>query len=54
MSFPKMEQMSRSPASQSVWEPSFRMVDSRLENEIIPSLIEGAEILSMKFGYARG
>lgn len=33
--------------------PSFRMVASRLENEIIPSLVEGAEILSMKFGYAR-
>lgn len=33
--------------------PSFRMVASRLENEIIPSLMEGAEILSMKFGYAR-
>jgi DNA-binding IclR family transcriptional regulator len=34
--------------------PSFRMVASRLENEIIPSLMEGAEILSMKLGYARG
>ena len=33
--------------------PSFRMVASRLENEIIPSLVEGAEMLSMKFGYAR-
>ena len=33
--------------------PSFRMVTSRLENEIIPSLMEGAEMLSMKFGYAR-
>ncbi len=33
--------------------PSFRMVASRLEDEIIPSLTEGAEILSMKFGYAR-
>ena len=33
--------------------PSFRMVASRLENEIIPSLLEGAEMLSMKFGYAR-
>jgi DNA-binding IclR family transcriptional regulator len=33
--------------------PSFRMVASRLENEIVPSLLEGAEILSMKFGYAR-
>ncbi|HLO27162.1 MAG TPA: IclR family transcriptional regulator [Geobacteraceae bacterium] len=33
--------------------PSFRMVSSRLENEIIPSLMEGAEMLSLKFGYAR-
>lgn len=33
--------------------PSFRMVASRIENEIVPSLMEGAEILSMKFGYAR-
>lgn len=33
--------------------PSFRMVASRLENEIIPSLQEGAELLSMKFGYAK-
>lgn len=33
--------------------PSFRMMTSRLENEIIPSLREGAEVLSMKFGYAR-
>jgi len=33
--------------------PSFRMVTTRLENEIIPSLMEGAEMLSMKFGYAR-
>ncbi len=33
--------------------PSFRMVTSRLESEIIPSLMEGAEMLSMKFGYAR-
>lgn len=33
--------------------PSFRMVASRLENEIIPSLQEGAEMLSMKFGYAK-
>lgn len=33
--------------------PSFRMVASRLENEIIPSLCDGAEMLSMKFGYAR-
>lgn len=33
--------------------PSFRMITSRLEDEIIPSLREGAEILSMKFGYAK-
>ncbi|WP_298273432.1 IclR family transcriptional regulator [Geobacter sp.] len=33
--------------------PSFRMITSRLENEIIPSLKEGAEILSLKFGYAK-
>ena len=33
--------------------PSFRMVTTRLESEIIPSLMEGAEMLSMKFGYAR-
>jgi hypothetical protein len=28
------------------------MVSDRIENEIIPSLQEGAEALSMKFGYA--
>jgi DNA-binding IclR family transcriptional regulator len=33
--------------------PAFRMLTERLENEIIPSLIEGAEALSGKFGYAR-
>jgi DNA-binding IclR family transcriptional regulator len=33
--------------------PSFRMLADRLENEIIPSLVEGAEMLSMKFGYAK-
>jgi DNA-binding IclR family transcriptional regulator len=32
--------------------PSFRMLAERLENEIIPSMLEGAEILSGKFGYA--
>lgn len=32
--------------------PSFRMMSDRLEKEIIPSLMEGAEILSQKFGYA--
>jgi DNA-binding IclR family transcriptional regulator len=33
--------------------PSFRMLQERLEIEIIPSMMEGAEILSMKFGYAK-
>ncbi len=33
--------------------PSFRMVADRLESEIIPSLREGAEMLSIRFGYAR-
>jgi DNA-binding IclR family transcriptional regulator len=33
--------------------PSFRMLQDRLEQEIIPSMIEGAEELSMKFGYAK-
>jgi DNA-binding IclR family transcriptional regulator len=33
--------------------PSFRMLADRLENEIIPSLTEGAETLSMKFGYVK-
>lgn len=33
--------------------PSFRMLAGRLESEIIPSMLEGAEILSEKFGYAR-
>ncbi len=32
--------------------PSFRMFTDRLENEIIPSMIQGAEMLSEKFGYA--
>jgi DNA-binding IclR family transcriptional regulator len=32
--------------------PSFRMLADRLETEIIPSLMEGGEILSAKFGYA--
>ncbi len=32
--------------------PSFRMFAERLENEIIPSMLEGAVILSEKFGYA--
>ncbi|AJE02829.1 IclR family transcriptional regulator [Geobacter pickeringii] len=33
--------------------PSFRMITSRLEGELIPSLKEGAETLSLKFGYAK-
>ncbi len=31
--------------------PAFRMLAERLENEIIPSLKEGAELLSGRFGY---
>lgn len=31
--------------------PSFRMVRERIENEIVPSLIEGAGLISEKFGY---
>jgi len=33
--------------------PSFRMLQERLEQEIIPSMLEEAEVLSMKFGYAK-
>lgn len=33
--------------------PSFRMLQERLEIEIIPSMRESAEILSMKFGYVK-
>ncbi len=33
--------------------PSFRMLQERLEIEIIPSMVEGAKVLSMKFGYAQ-
>lgn len=33
--------------------PSFRMLADRLEDEIVPSLLEGAEMLSLKFGYAK-
>ncbi len=33
--------------------PSFRMLQERLENEVIPSMLEGGEQLSMKFGYSR-
>ncbi len=32
--------------------PSFRMFAERIENEIIPSLREGADLLSARFGYA--
>lgn len=32
--------------------PSFRMLADRIENEIIPSLLAGGELLSGKFGYA--
>ncbi|MEI6305797.1 MAG: IclR family transcriptional regulator, partial [Deltaproteobacteria bacterium] len=31
--------------------PSFRMVKERIENEIVPSLVEGAALISEKFGY---
>ena len=33
--------------------PSFRMFQERLEQEIIPSMLEGAERLSIKFGYSK-
>jgi DNA-binding IclR family transcriptional regulator len=33
--------------------PSFRMLQDRLDKEIIPSMLEGAEVLSLKFGYAK-
>lgn len=36
-----------------VLAPSFRMVQERIESEIIPSVQEGAELLSMKFGYSK-
>ncbi len=31
--------------------PSFRMVRERIESEIVPSLMEGAALISEKFGY---
>jgi len=34
--------------------PSFRMLAERIEDEIIPSLQEGAGLLSARFGYVRG
>lgn len=33
--------------------PSIRLVSERLEQEIIPSMLEGAELLSGQFGYTR-
>jgi DNA-binding IclR family transcriptional regulator len=33
--------------------PTFRMLQDRLEKEIIPSMLEVSEELSMKFGYAK-
>ncbi len=33
--------------------PAIRMVHERLEQEVIPSMLEGAELLSMKFGYVK-
>ncbi len=33
--------------------PSFRMLQDRLDKEVIPCMMEGAEQLSMKFGYSR-
>jgi DNA-binding IclR family transcriptional regulator len=32
--------------------PSFRMLTARLENESIPSMLEGGELISQRFGYA--
>jgi DNA-binding IclR family transcriptional regulator len=32
--------------------PSFRLLTERLETEVIPSLLEGAALLSARFGYA--
>ena len=34
--------------------PSFRMLAARLDTEIIPSLQEGADLLSKRFGYVHG
>lgn len=33
--------------------PAFRLLADRIENEIIPSLLEEADLLSLKFGYAK-
>ena len=32
--------------------PSFRMLAEQIDNEIIPSMLEGADLLSRRFGYA--
>ncbi len=39
--------------SLTVLAPTFRMIQGRLEQEVIPSMLEGAETLSSKFGYTR-
>jgi DNA-binding IclR family transcriptional regulator len=33
--------------------PAFRLFAERIETEIVPSLLEGADTLSLKFGYAK-
>lgn len=33
--------------------PSFRMMRERVEDEIVPSLIEGAALISQKFGFSK-
>lgn len=33
--------------------PAFRLLADRIENEIVPSLLEEADLLSLKFGYAK-
>lgn len=38
--------------SLTVLAPAFRMIQDRLEKEVIPSMLEGADALSSKFGYA--
>jgi DNA-binding IclR family transcriptional regulator len=39
--------------SLTVLAPTFRMINERLEQEVIPSMLEGADALSNKFGYSR-
>lgn len=39
--------------SLTVLAPAFRMIQERLEREVIPCMLEGAEVLSCKFGYTR-